>query len=45
MRIAKAEQELSLADCFDRIIINDDLNKAKEKTLNIVSVFLNREKQ
>ena len=40
MRIAKAEEELSLAVHFDRIIINDDLETAKKTTLNTVFSFL-----
>lgn len=45
MRIAKAEEELSLADRFDRIVINDNLDTAKEITLNTVLSFLNGKKK
>ena len=40
-RIAKAEFELSFADKFDVVIVNDDLDKAKADTLNILQKFLN----
>ena len=36
----KAEYELSFANQFDRIIVNDDLKKAQEETYNIVKNFL-----
>jgi guanylate kinase len=39
-RIGRAEYELTFADKFDTIIINDDLNKAKEETLKIIQDFL-----
>ncbi len=45
MRIAKAEKELSLADRFDKIVINDNLDTAKEITLSTVLSFLNGKKQ
>lgn len=38
-RIGRAEYELTFADKFDTIIINDDLNKAKEETLKIIQAF------
>ncbi len=40
-RIAKAEYELSFAPKFDVIIINDDLEKAKAETLQVIQKFLN----
>ena len=40
-RLAKAEYELSFSDQFDKIVINDDLDEAKEKTFNLVSSFVN----
>ena len=40
-RIARAEFELSFAPKFDRIVVNDDLDKAKAETLAIVREFLN----
>ncbi|MBP3259836.1 MAG: guanylate kinase [Prevotella sp.] len=39
-RLAKAEYELSFASLFDRVIINDDLETAKQETLKTVSDFL-----
>ena len=39
-RLAKAEYELTFAPQFDHVIVNDDLEKAKQETLRIVSDFL-----
>lgn len=39
-RIAKAEFELGFADKFDIVIVNDDLDKAKEDTLITLKKFL-----
>lgn len=39
-RLAKAEYELTFAPQFDQVIVNDDLEKAKQETLRIVSDFL-----
>lgn len=39
-RLAKAEYELTFASQFDHVIVNDDLEKAKQETLRIVSDFL-----
>lgn len=39
-RLAKAEYELTFATQFDRIIVNDDLETAKQETLQVVSSFL-----
>ena len=41
MRIARAEKELTYASQFDVVIVNDDLQRAKEETLNVVRQFLN----
>ncbi len=41
-RIAKAERELSYADRFDVIIVNDDLEKAKREAYKVVKDFLNK---
>ncbi|PKP44411.1 MAG: guanylate kinase [Bacteroidetes bacterium HGW-Bacteroidetes-12] len=38
-RISKAKEEISYAKQFDRIIINDDLEKAIEETTKIVQEF------
>lgn len=43
IRLAKAEYEMSFASKFDRIIINDDLEIAKEETLRVIKEYLNRE--
>ena len=39
-RLAKAEYELTFAPQFDRVVINDDLETAKQETLQIISSFL-----
>ena len=39
-RIAKAEYELSFADKFDTVVINDDLETAKAKALQAIQAFL-----
>ena len=39
-RLRRAEFELSFAGKFDRVVVNDDLDKAKEDTLVVVSGFL-----
>ena len=39
-RIDKAEFELSFAPKFDVVIVNDDLEKAKAETLEVISRFL-----
>ncbi len=39
-RIAKAEYELSFASQFDVIVINDNLEKAQQETLQIINKFL-----
>ena len=41
-RIERAEFELSFAPKFDIIIINDELKKAKEETLNSIKNFLDK---
>lgn len=40
-RLAKATYELTFASKFDRVIINDDLEKAKAEALQVISDFLN----
>jgi guanylate kinase len=42
MRVNKAKDELNLANQFDTVIINNQLDKAKEEALKIVSSFLGR---
>ena len=39
-RLAKASEELTFAEKFDKIIINDDLEKAKQETYKVVKAFL-----
>ena len=39
-RIAKAEKEMSYAKDFDVILINDDLEKAKQEAYNLVKNFI-----
>lgn len=39
-RLAKAEYELTFAPQFDKVIINDDLDTAKQQTLEVVEEFL-----
>lgn len=39
-RLAKAEYELTFAPQFDRVVINDDLETAKQETFNIIKDFL-----
>lgn len=40
-RLAKAAYELTYAPKFDRVIINDDLEKAKAEALQVITEFLN----
>ena len=42
IRVEKAKDELKFADQFDTIIVNHQLDKAKEETMKIVSSFLGR---
>lgn len=39
-RLAKAEYELTFAPQFDKVIVNDDLETAKQEALRIVKDFL-----
>ncbi len=39
-RIAKAEYELTFAPRFDHIIVNDDLETAKQETLQVLKTFM-----
>lgn len=39
-RLAKAEYEMAFASQFDHIIVNDDLEIAKQETLKLVKAFL-----
>lgn len=40
MRVEKAEEEMKLSNQFDTIIVNKNLDVAKEETLEMVSSFL-----
>jgi len=39
-RVAKAEYELGFASKFDMVIVNDNLEDAKEETLKVITQFL-----
>ncbi len=42
MRVEKAREEMKLADEFDTVIVNHQLDQAKKEALKIVSSFLGR---
>ena len=42
-RLAKASYELTFAPKLDRVIINDDLEKAKAEALRVITEFLNKD--
>lgn len=39
-RISKAAYELSLASKYDKVVINDNLEKAQKETFEIIKIFL-----
>lgn len=39
-RIKRAEFELSFADKFDHVVVNDDLQTAEQEALSMVSSFI-----
>ena len=39
-RIGKAEYELSLAGCYDTVIVNDDLENAKKETVSTIYKYI-----
>ena len=41
-RLTKANWEMSFAPKFDVVVINEDLNKAKAETFNVIQDFLNK---
>ena len=41
-RLDKAAYEMTFANRFDRIIVNDDLTKAQNEAYEIVSEFLKK---
>src|SRR3712207_4647635 len=40
-RLAKASYEMTFAPQFDHVVVNDDLDRAKEETYRLVKEFLN----
>ena len=40
-RVSKAEYEMTFAQFADRVIVNDDLEKAKAELVEVVNAFLN----
>ena len=40
MRLAKAAEEIKLADKFDSIVINDNLEQAVNEVFSLVSGFI-----
>lgn len=41
-RLEKAKQELAVAEQFDRVILNDELSKAKQEAEHLVNSFIQR---
>ena len=41
-RVGKAEYEMSFAAQFDKVVINDDLNKAQKEAEQIIRKFINQ---
>lgn len=39
-RVERAEFEIGFADRFDRVVVNDDLQRAESEVLSIVETFL-----
>lgn len=39
-RLAKAEEEMGYAPCFDTIVVNDNLQDAEKEALRVVKTFL-----
>jgi guanylate kinase len=39
-RLAKAAYEMTFAPQFDHVVVNDDLESAKQETLKLVQDFL-----
>ena len=40
-RLAKAAYELTFAPKFDKVIVNDNLDKAKQESFDIIKEFIN----
>ena len=41
-RLSKASYELTFANQFDTIVVNDDLETAKQKALQVIESFINK---
>ena len=41
-RVAKAEYELGFAPQFDVVVVNDDLERAKQEATDVIRNFLNQ---
>ncbi len=41
-RVTKAKEEISLADKFDKVIVNDKLDKAINESINTITEFLKK---
>ena len=41
-RLTKAEYEISFAEKFDKVVINDNLNEAKAEALSIIKEFVEK---
>jgi guanylate kinase len=41
-RMAKARKELGRADRFDHVLLNNDLNTAKQEAVQLVKLFLGK---
>lgn len=44
-RIARAEYEISQADHFDKVVVNDDLETAQEEVSSLVKTFLEQQEK
>jgi guanylate kinase len=42
MRVEKASSEIRLADMFDRVIVNDDLDRACKEIETVVQAFIDK---
>lgn len=40
IRVAKAEEEMAYAKNFDKVVVNDDLAKAKEEIEELIEAFI-----
>lgn len=43
-RLNKAEQEMTFADKFDYIVVNDEISSASAKATDLIKAFLNQDK-